>query len=323
MADRRIERPPDGETPMQAVCLGAHVLDVLAHPVTALPEGQSGILVERISFAPAGTAAGTAVSLAKLGASAHSVGAIGTDILADVLCQLLERRGVDCAQLVRRDGVQTSASVLPIRPNGDRPALHAIGANASYGLGDVPWELIEAADFVHIGAPELLGPQTATAVLEFCRDRRVTTSVDLLADGWPELLDWLAPVLSHTDYLLPNEAQACALTGCEEVGAAARALVQHGPGCVVCTCGADGSLLVTAEQTVRISPFDTHVVDTSGCGDTYSAGFLRGLSLGQPPVEAAALASACASFVAEGLGSDAGDFGLCEALERAAAIESR
>ena len=116
---------------MRAVCLGAHVLDVLARPVTEIPEGQGGALVEEIRMAPAGSAGGTAVVLAKLGARLLSAGAIGHDPLGDALVEQLERWGVDASGLVRKPDVQTSASVLPIRPNGDRPALHVIGANGS------------------------------------------------------------------------------------------------------------------------------------------------------------------------------------------------
>jgi sugar/nucleoside kinase (ribokinase family) len=56
------------------------------------------------------------------------------------------------------------------------------------------------------------------------------------------------------------------------------------------------------------------VVDTTGCGDAFSAGFARGLGLGQGPAEAALLGAACAALVAGGLGSDAGEFDLESAL---------
>ncbi len=59
--------------------------------------------------------------------------------------------------------------------------------------------------------------------------------------------------------------------------------------------------------------FDVEVVDTTGCGDAFSAGFLRGLSLGREPVEAAAARHAAAALVAHGLGSDHGDFDLAAA----------
>ena len=59
--------------------------------------------------------------------------------------------------------------------------------------------------------------------------------------------------------------------------------------------------------------FAVDVVDTTGCGDAFSAGFLRGLSLGRAPREAALLGCAAAALVAQGLGSDHGDFDLAAA----------
>lgn len=107
---------------MDVICLGVHVLDVQVRPVEAIPAGQEGQLVEEIRASPAGTAGGTAVTLAKLGATVRSAGAVGTDALGDLLASLLQRYAVDTGLLLRRDGVQTSASVLPIRPDGSRPA---------------------------------------------------------------------------------------------------------------------------------------------------------------------------------------------------------
>ena len=126
---------------MNVVTLGVHVVDVLVRPVEEIPAGQGGTLVEQIRITPAGPAGGTAVTLAKLGASVRSAGAMGADELGDVMLELLARHGVDASLLQRRDGVQTSASVLPIRPDGSRPALHVIGANATYSSADAPWNV--------------------------------------------------------------------------------------------------------------------------------------------------------------------------------------
>ncbi len=71
------------------VALGVHVLDVLVRPVEAIPEGQGGQLVEQIRATAAGTAGGTALTLAKLGARTRSAGAIGRDPLGDLLVELL------------------------------------------------------------------------------------------------------------------------------------------------------------------------------------------------------------------------------------------
>jgi sugar/nucleoside kinase (ribokinase family) len=303
---------------MRAVCMGAHVLDVLVRPVDQIPEGQGGVLVEQIRVAPAGAAGGTAVTLAKLGAEVHSAGGVGQDLLGEMLVRMLEERGVDTSALVRRPEVQTSTSVLPIRENGDRPALHVIGANGGYSLDEVPWDVLESADALHLGGPEFL-PEAAPKILEFCREHGVTTSADLLADGWPELLEMIEPALAHVDWFMPNDDQALKLTGADDVESAAHALIERGVRGVAATCGAKGSVVVTAEETVTVPAFETEVVDTSGCGDSYVAGFLRGLHEGMSIEEAARLGSACASLVAQGLGSDAGEFDYDGAREFAAA----
>lgn len=304
------------------VTLGAHVLDVHARPVTEIPEGQSGTLIEQIRISPAGAAGGTAITLGKLGGRVLTVGALGADDLGDVFVTMLGRFGVDTTHLARRPDVQTSATVLPIRPDGSRPALHVIGANGTLADDDVPWAELDGADYLHVGAPEFM-PELAGRALERCKQGGGTTSIDILADGWPEMLDHIAPALPHTDWFLPNREQAIAVTGLDDVEAAGRQLVERGVGGAAITCGADGCVVVTAEGSERVPAFAVEVVDTTGCGDAFSAGFLHGLSLGDSPADAARLGSACAALVAQGLGSDAGEFGLDEARRFAAETPTR
>ena len=300
---------------MKVVTLGVHVVDVLVRPVEEIPAGQGGTLVEQIRITPAGPAGGTAVTLAKLGAGVRSAGAIGSDALGDILVDLLGRFGVDASLLVRREDVQTSASVLPIRPDGSRPAFHVIGANATYSSADAPFEAIAAADCLHLGAPEFMGGEEAAKILSFAREHGVVTSADILAPGEQAaaILDWIAPAFAHLDYLLPNEEQVLALSGKADLAEGCRALLERGVGCVAATCGAKGAVVVDGESEARVAAFEVEVVDTTGCGDAFSAGFLRGLSLGRGRAEAAALGCAAAALVAQGLGSDHGDFDLATA----------
>jgi sugar/nucleoside kinase (ribokinase family) len=303
---------------MKAIAMGVHVLDVLVRPVEEIPAGQGGQLVEQIKVTPAGSAGGTAVVLAKLGAEVSSAGAIGTDAAGDMLLALLERNGVDTSLLVRRDDAQTSASVLPIRPNGDRPAFHVVGANASYGPDDAPWEAIAEATHLHLGGPEFMGGAAAAKILSRARADGAMTSADVLAPGDPGLLDWIGPALPELDYLLPNEEQVLGFTGADELAAGCRALVEQGVGCVASTRGADGVLIVDGASEQSVPAFEVELVDTTGCGDAFSAGFLRGLGLGRDRREAAVLGCAAAAMVGQGLGSDHGDFDL-EAAEAFAA----
>jgi sugar/nucleoside kinase (ribokinase family) len=304
---------------MTAICMGVHVLDVLVRPVEAIPEGQGGQLVDEIRIGPAGSAGGTAVTLAKLGATVRSAGAIGTDPAGDMLLGLLQRYGVDTALLVRRDEQQTSASVLPIRPNGERPAFHVIGANGTYGPDDAPWDAIASATHLHLGGPEFMGGEAAARILAQARLHGVVTAADILAPGDPGLLEWIAPALGELDYLLPNDEQVLGFTGETDLVAGCRALIDRGVGCVAATCGADGAVVVDRDAVERVPAFAVEVVDTTGCGDAFSAGFLRGLSLGRDRREAARLGCATAALVAQGLGSDHGDFDLAAADDLARA----
>ena len=297
---------------MRAIAMGVHVLDVLVRPIEALPEGQ-GQLVEQIRITPAGSAGGCAITLAKLGAEVRSAGAVGSDEAGDMLLSLLRRQGVDTSLLLRRDDVQTSASVLPIRPTGERPAWHVIGANGSYKADDAPWEEIPTATHLHVGGPEFMGGEDAARILAHAREHGVITSADVLAGGDPGLLEWIAPALPHLDYLLPNDEQVLAFTGAEELEPGCRALIERGVGCVAATRGAEGALVVDAETAEAVPAFEVDVVDTTGCGDSFSAGFLRGLALGRDRREAAVLGCAAAALVAQGLGSDHGDFDLAAA----------
>jgi len=300
---------------MVAIAMGVHVLDVLVRPVESIPEGQGGTLVEEIRITAAGSAGGTALTLAKLGARTYSAGAIGTDAVGEMLTGLLERAGIDTTHLVRRDDVQTSATVLPIRPTGERPALHVVGANATYGPDDAPWDAIAASTHLHLGAPEFMGGEAAARILSFARENGVTTSADILAPGEQarDILDWIAPAFGELDYLLPNDEQVLGLSGEENLAAGCRALIERGVGCVVATRGADGALIVDGKGSEEVPAFEVEVVDTTGCGDAFSAGFLRGLSLGRARREAAVLGCAAAALVAQGLGSDYGDFDLAAA----------
>jgi sugar/nucleoside kinase (ribokinase family) len=295
------------------ISLGAHVFDVQLRPVDAIPDGQGVALVEQIRFSPAGAAGGTSLTLAKLGATVRSAGAIGADPIGDLFLTMMQRHGVDTSLLLRRDGVQTSSSVLPIRPDGSRPAFHVPGANLTYGPDDAPHDDIARATHLHIGGPELMGGEAAAAILSRAKAAGVVTSADILAPGDPGVMAWISPALAHLDYLLPNDEQVVGLTGADTLEQGGRELIGLGVTCVAATRGAKGALVVTADKTVEISAFTVDVVDTTGCGDAFSAGFIRGIGLGRGASDSARLGCAAAALVAQGLGSDHGDFDLAAA----------
>lgn len=302
------ERPPTDRA-NTVVCLGVHILDIHGRPISEIPPGQGGARIEQIRLSAAGTAAGTAVDLAKLGAHVVTIGCIGTDEVGDFLLVLMARHGIDTRGVVRTAEAQTSATILPIKPNGDRPAFHVVGANGLLTLDQVEPSTVTSGSVLLIGGPDRMGDfggQPVRDVAGWARDAGMTTVMDVLGANPSVRRDDLLALLPLIDHLVPNEEQLCDLFGVDDPLAAAHAALECGVGRVVVTLGADGCLVVDSAGRSHVPGRVVDVVDTTGCGDSVTAGYIRGLMLGEPPVRAAELGVLAASLVATGLGSDAG-----------------
>ncbi|OUC96930.1 carbohydrate kinase family protein [Streptosporangium minutum] len=299
---------------MTVVTLGVHIVDVLARPVESIPTGQDTHLLEQIRITAAGAAAGTAVTLARIGVPVASVGAVGDDELGDFLVMIMERRGVDVTGIVRKGGEQTAASILPIRPDGGRPSFHVPGANLGLSLADLDRGRVTGARVVHLGGMDVtwgLHDPAFFALLAEAREAGTIITMDLLSN-MPDLMQGARSFLPHVDYFLPNEEQALMMSGADDVERAALTLLEEGPRAVLVTLGGEGSLIATASGITRVPALDVPVVDTTGCGDAYCAGFIAGLVDGREVLAAAGLGTAVAARVAGGLGSDAGLDGASE-----------
>lgn len=294
----------------KAVTIGIHIVDILGRPVSGIPDGQGIALLDEIRMTVAGTAAGTAIDMARLGLNVATIGAVGDDELGRWLTHKMEVEGVDVAGLSIVDSAPTSATMLPIRPNGERPALHVKGANARLSLDHMDWDLIESADYVHFGGTCLLdaldGEPTAE-ILRRAQEAGAITSLDMLGMPDADIDRLFGPVLPYLDYFLPNEDDILLVSGQKNQTDALAWLRDHGVGATVVSLGADGASFVPADGTeIRVPAYDVDVVDTTGCGDAFSAGFVVGLAEGLEPAEAMEIGVASGSLVATGLGSDAG-----------------
>jgi sugar/nucleoside kinase (ribokinase family) len=310
----------------QVTVLGAHILDVLGRPVDSIPPGQGSTRLQEIKATAAGTAAGTGVDLAKLGARVLAMGAVGDDLLADMLVAAMGRHGVDTAGLVRKSGVQTSATILPIRLNGERPALHVPGATSRLELADIDLGRVRHSRALVVGAPDALGGIVGDGlrqVVTAARSGGALVAVDVLHPGSPRDFERLGSLLGSADWFLPNADQLAALTGRDDPVSAIGAVLRLGTFGVAVTMGADGCLVGWrgGGEPAALPAIAVDVVDTTGCGDGFNAGMVTGLLLGASPLDAAWLGIACGSLVATGLGSDAGIASLRQVIEflRAAA----
>lgn len=292
------------------IVVGIHIVDILGRPVEAIPPGQGIALLDEIRMTVAGTGAGTAVDMARLGLKVATFGVVGDDELGRWLTSKMAAEGIDVAGIAVDPSVPTSATMLPIRPNGERPALHVIGANAKLSPDHLDWNVIEQARYLHIGGTSLMecldGEPTAR-ILERARVAGLVTSLDMIGVPQFEHEAMFGPSYEHLDYFLPNEEDALMLAGASTRAEAIRWFHNRGVGATVITLGAEGaSYAAVGEDEVVVPAYAVDVVDTTGCGDAFSAGFIAGLAEGRGPLSALELGTAAGSCVATGLGSDAG-----------------
>ena len=306
----------------KVVSLGIHIVDILGRPVSGVPEGQNVALLDEIRVTVAGTAAGTAIDLAKLGAEVVAMGAIGEDELGNFLMDTMGRYGVDTRQLLRKPGVQTSATMLPIRPNGERPALHVIGANAELSFEDLALEVIAGADYLHMGGASLLPKldgEPMARVLKHAKEQGVVTTFDQVAVERPDLLDIILPSMPYVDYFMPGFEEAVMMCGLDDRLEAIRFFLDAGAMHTVFKMGGEGSSIATLEdgriREIRVPALKVPVVDSTGCGDAYCAGFIMGHAMGWDLEQSARLGTAAGGLVIQGLGSDAGIVDLASTID--------
>ncbi|MBJ7556491.1 carbohydrate kinase family protein [Marinomonas spartinae] len=287
--------------------VGFAVLDILGYPVSRIPEGGHADFIEQIRMTVAGTAAATAVDCAILGLNTRMVSTVGTDEMGDFLINKMNLFGLDTALVRRDDSVQTSATILPVRPNGERPALHVPGTAATFDVAEEDMEAALDANIIHIGGTGLLQTFDGVNTLNFMQKAKALgriTTFDLI-QATPETTALVLPLLSYIDYFIPSIEEASAMAGLASPIEVARWFKERGVKNVILTMGSEG-VYVDPDQGLPFSlaAHDIEVVDTTGCGDSFSAGVIVGLAKGWTLQESVRFAGAVAAKVAMGLGSD-------------------
>jgi sugar/nucleoside kinase (ribokinase family) len=249
------------------------------------------------------------VDAAKLGLNALAVGAVGDDEKADWVLMTLQKHGIDASAMQRISGVPTSASILNVRPNGDRPALHVRGASDHFDVEPADYDRVLDAPIVHLGGTGLLSKldgERSVALLSEAKRRGRITTLDLLAAN-AATAHLVLPLLPHVDYFMPSIEEAQDISGRQGPEACAAFYLAKGATACVFTLGGDGAYYAHRDGTRAKSPaYAIDVVDTTGCGDAFDAGFIAALHHKMDLETALRFAQASAALVATGLGSDAG-----------------
>jgi sugar/nucleoside kinase (ribokinase family) len=286
---------------------------VLAGPRVRPEFGQGETWVEQAELVVGGTSSITACGAARLGLRTAMACVVGDDLFGRFMLSELRACGVDTGPTVIDRARPTGISTVLVEP-GDRATLTFRGTIGGLEAGMVSDALLARARHVHTGGWFLQGAAAATGdILRRARVAGATTSLDPGADPDGEWDGGLRALLPEIDHLLPNAAEARALTGLEDVEDAARRLATAGTTAVV-KCGRDGVLAVVDGSIVRGPAIAVDVVDTIGAGDSTNAGWLAGVLNGWPAGRAARLAAVCGSLSTRARGGTAAQPTLAEAL---------
>jgi sugar/nucleoside kinase (ribokinase family) len=252
-----------------------------------------------------GSAANSAVGVAMLGGRAGFVGCVADDALGRAFAADLAARGVAFARVGSGGGSPTGRCVVVVTPDGERTMCTFLGASVGFGPGDLGGD---AASLVERGAVVLIegylfdAPTTRQAALAAAQiahgcDGLVALGLSdrlLVERHRRALLEFLR---DHADIVVGNAEEATALFAARSHEQAARAFDEAGVLAAI-TDGARGTVVVGPSGRVEVPGVTVaRVVDTTGAGDLFAAGFLLGLVRGLGPEDAASVGNRAAAAV--------------------------
>lgn len=296
---------PQGTEMLHVVVVGDVMVDVLAAMSGPLARGSD--TPSRVTTGGGGSAANVAAWLAAQGVPTTYVGKVGDDTLGRESVAALVDRGVTVYAATDTD-LATGTCVVLVEPGGERSMLPHAGANAGLVPEDLPSHLFRPGTHLHLSGYTLLngGSRAAgLAALQQGRQVGMTVSVDpssaapLERVGVARFLGWT----EGADLLLANRDEAALLAGTPEPHAAASKLGDTYREVVV-KLGRDGALwqqgFITASAPAERG---VEVVDTTGAGDAFAAGFLASWLLHPEPEAALAAGNRLAARAVGSVGA--------------------
>jgi sugar/nucleoside kinase (ribokinase family) len=280
------------------VSIGRLYCDIVFRGFDALPRLGEERFAREVCVVPGGGGFITAAHLASLGAQAALLSRIGIDPLSDAIAPALAESGVDLRWLERAPAAGPQPTVVMVQ-GGERAFLsHRAGtarpATLQSALADPAVRHLHIAEFATLAEiPELVSSAKRAGL---------TVSLDpSWDDAWIRDPD-LVQRATGADIFLPNAAEARAIAGCEDLDQAGRRLARHFP-VVVVKDGEQGARLYGRELSLGLpAPQGGQVLDTTGAGDAFNAGFLAAWLAGRSPARALAEAIACGSLSVQGVG---------------------
>jgi ribokinase len=286
------------------VVLGDTNVDVIAR-FPLFPVQRRDALAEGCELHCGGSAANTAMALARLGVRVHLISRVGRDALAAEALRSLRQAGVLLGGVQRDPMVMTGLIYVVVTPDGERTMLSYRGANACTDPEEIDEEQICRVRHLHLSGYALLAePQRSAALRAWGKAQECGVSLSLDPGLAPAQQGVVEEILPAIDLLLPTLAEAQALTGEVPAEACAHALLQRGAQSVVIKLGRDGCLVAEGDLLLRAAAFQIEARDSTGAGDGFDAGVIAGRLGGLSWGGAAALGNALGALATAQVGAD-------------------
>ncbi|MCJ7701140.1 MAG: carbohydrate kinase family protein [Anaerolineales bacterium] len=271
---------------MDAIVFGNVTLDIICYPVNNVPRHES-IAFDEVTVSPGGCGSNTAIGLAALGIPTGIVARTGEDDSAELLFRYWERVGVDTRFVRRTPGRPTGTSVGLVDDDFQPRFVHTSGANQELTAAVIDPKAFKIAGvrFFYLAGFFVL-PNVIEDVaerLDQLRQLGISTSLDVVFSTSmddPRLRAALWAALPHLDYFIANRHEAFRLTGEEHYEQAAANLKARGANSVILKLGPAGCYALSESFTGLVPGEKVNVIDTTGAGDAFAAGFIAALARG-------------------------------------------
>ena len=283
--------------------IGELNVDLVVSGLPSLPVLGQELLCDDFQMALGSSSAICASWLVALGAPVDFWGKVGRDLYGQFMVSELERRGIGTSGIIHDPGIRTGVTVSLTYPH-DRAMLTYLGSIATLRLDDLDLSLFARYDHLHSASIFLQRGlrRGLPALYRAAKEAGLTTSLD---SGWDPEERWerdIFSVLPYVDFFVPNEVEALHFTGADTVEEATTELSRYA-GTVVVKLGREGALARTGEQVWQASGFEVEVVDTTGAGDAFNAGFMYAHIVEARPIpDALHFANACGAIAVTTIG---------------------
>lgn len=282
----------------EIIIIGAAIVDILVRPASEEVFRTGSFPAEDIRMSTGADALNESTVLSRMGRKVLLETVIGNDQAGQYLLEHCNREGILLSPGCLRDDLATGINVVLVQADGRRSFLtNERGSLRRLCLGNIHMPFPDNAKivcFASIFVFPRIGTEELRHVFACARQQGKIICADMTKCKNHETAEEMADAFSYIDYLLPNDEEAMLLTRKNTVGEAAESLLHTGVKNVIIKCGAKGCLVMNQDGSYMLPARpDTTCIDTTGAGDSFTAGFLFALSEGRPLRECAEYANEC------------------------------